>query len=38
MLKKYEKPEVEIYGDITEITKSSHIKGIDGSDMEGSAS
>ena len=38
MVKKYEKPELEIHGNLTEITKASHIKGIDGSDDNESAS
>jgi len=38
MVKKYEKPELEIYGDLAEITKASQVKGIDGEDMQGSAS
>lgn len=38
MAKKYEKPELKIHGDLEKITKSNHIKGIDGSDMQGSTS
>lgn len=37
MVKKYEKPELKIYGDIKDITKSK-VKGLDGSDNQSSAS
>jgi len=38
MKKAYEKPELKSYGDLLEITKASHVKGMDGSDMQSSAS
>ena len=33
MLKKYEKPEIKIHGNLKEITKGSPSKGTDGSDI-----
>jgi hypothetical protein len=38
MLKDYQKPELNIHGDLKDITKAANPKGIDGSDMNGGAS
>lgn len=38
MEKKYEKPELKTYGNLMKITKASHVKGMDGSDDNQSAS